>query len=287
MILMCGATGDLGGRIVRLLGARGESVRALVRPATDATRLQEAGVEVVRGDLCDVASLGPALAGIDTVVTTANANRPGLDTTGNQNLIRAAEQAAVSRFVYVSAAGMSPQMARTGPLMAGKWQAEQALRASTMPSVIVRPDMFQEAWLGPPLFDPKAGTAMVAGSGNSAHRYVAIDDVAALCVHLALTPDPPMLVEFGGPEALTQSQVVAAYEAATGRTFKVRRMPGLLLSVGNRALSRVKPDIALGLGLSAFMDAHPATWDDSALRDAGVQPRPASQFITETAGVRA
>lgn len=287
MILMCGATGDLGGRIVRLLQDRGESVRALVRPASDATRLQAAGVEIARGDLCDAASLGPALVGIDTVVTTANANRPALDVTGNQDLIRAAERAGVGRFVFVSAAGMSPEMARTGPLMAGKWQAEKALRASTMPSVVVRPDMFQEAWLGPPLFDPAAGTAMVSGSGQSPHRYVAMDDVAALCAHLALAADPPELVEFGGPEALTQLQVVAAFERATGRTFKVRRVPGVLLSVGNRVLGRVKPDVALGLGLSAFMAAHPAAWDDGPLRHAGIEPRPASEFITRAAAVRA
>lgn len=287
MILMCGATGDLGGRIVRLLRDRGQPVRALVRPATDASRLKDGGVEVVRGDLCDAASLGPALVGIDTVVTTANANRPALDSTGNQDLIRAAEQAGVGRFVFVSAAGMGPEMARTGALMAGKWQAEQALRASTMPSVVVRPDMFQEAWLGPPMFDPAAGTAMVSGSGRIAHRYVAMDDVAALCAHLALAPDPPELVEFGGPEALTQLQVVAAFEQATGRTFKVRRVPGVLLSVGHRLLGAVKPDVALGLGLSAFMGAHPATWDDTALREAGIEPRPARDFIASTAAVPA
>ena len=46
MILVCGATGDLGGRIVRLLIREGQQVRAFVRPATDATWLQAEGVEV-------------------------------------------------------------------------------------------------------------------------------------------------------------------------------------------------------------------------------------------------
>ena len=70
---MCGATGDLGGRIVRLLMGSRQQVRALVRPTTDAAPLQGEDVEVVRGDLRDPATLDPALAGIDTVVTTANA----------------------------------------------------------------------------------------------------------------------------------------------------------------------------------------------------------------------
>lgn len=284
MILVCGATGEVGGRIVRRLIDSGHPVRALVRPSSDAAQLQAEGVEVVRGDLCDPASLGPALAGVDTVVTTADANSAAVDAAGNQNLIEAAERAGVSRFVYVSAAGMGEEMARTGPLMAGKWQTERALRATSMRHVVVRPDMFQETWLGPPLFDVRAGTAMVAAGGQTPHRYVAVDDVAAICAHLAVVPDPAEVVEFGGPEELTQMQAVAAFEAATGRTFKVRHVPHVVLSVAHRVLGRVQPGMALGMGLQLFSDTHPSTCDDTPLREAGIEPRPARQFIARSAG---
>lgn len=287
MILMCGATGDLGSRIVPLLLARGQHVRALVRPATDAAALLDLGVEVVRGDLRQPATLGVAVAGIDTVVTTANANRREVDVAGNQYLISAAQQAGVRRFVYVSAAHMGREFARTGPLMAGKWQTEKALQASPMLHVLVRPDMFQESWLGPPQFNARAGTALVTGRGQTPHRYVAIDDVAALCAHMAVVPDPPEVVEFGGPEALSPMQVVAAYEAATGRTFTVRHLPRALLSIGHRITSWVQPDITQGLGLELFFDSHASTSDDRPLREAGIDPRPASEFIAHAAGARA
>jgi NADH dehydrogenase len=102
-------------------------VRALVRPATDASELAAAGVQVVRGDLTDAASLVPALVGVETVVTTANAigrilngakdvTIAGVDGVGNQNLIRAARDAGATRFVFVSAAGLCPDLARMGPL---------------------------------------------------------------------------------------------------------------------------------------------------------------------------
>jgi hypothetical protein len=91
------------------------------------------------------------------------------------------------------------------------------------------------------------------------------------------------VIEFGGPEALTPMQVVAAYEAATGRTFKVRHLPRMLLSVGHRVTSRVQPDITQGLGLELFFDTHASTWDDTPLREAGIEPRPASEFIARTA----
>ncbi len=283
MICVVGATGELGGRIVRLLLENGEQVGAMVRPVTDATAVLKQGVAVVRGDLCDAASLPPALEGIDTVITTANANTVAVDLAGNQNLIRAAQRAGVQRFVYVSAAGMGDQMARTGPLMAGKWHTEKALRSSRMRYVVVRPDMFQEAWLGPPLFNARAGTALIGGRGHTPHRYVAIDDVAALCAHVAVAPEPPALVEFGGPEELTQMQVVAAFQAATGKTFKVRHLPRVVLSVGHRVLVRVKPDLALGMGLQLFFDTHASTWDDKPLRDSGIEPRPAGEFIIASA----
>ena len=47
--------------------------------------------------------------------------------------------------MYVSAAGIGEEMARSGPLMAGKWQTERLLRSTSLRYVLVRPDMFQEA----------------------------------------------------------------------------------------------------------------------------------------------
>ena len=121
---------------------------------------------------------------------------------------------------------------------------------------------------------------MVAGRGQTPHRYVAVDDVAALCAHLAVAPDPPQVVEFGGPEELTQMQVVAAFEAATGTTFKARRIPTLLITITHPLLARVQPDMALGMGLQLFFDRHASTWDDAPLLDAGIDGRPATEFIT-------
>lgn len=66
--LVTGATGFVGGNVARALVARGYDVRALVRPASDAGRLAQLPVEVVRGDLRDAASLRRAVAGCDAVL---------------------------------------------------------------------------------------------------------------------------------------------------------------------------------------------------------------------------
>ncbi len=294
MILVCGATGELGGRVAQRLAGK-VPVRALVRPATDASELEATGIEVVRGDLMDAPSLAPALAGVDTVVSTANAigrildgardvTIAGVDGTGNQNLILAARDAGATRFLFVSIAGLGPDLADMGPLPGAKWAAEQELAATSMRRLIVRPDMFQEVWLAPMTgIDPIAGKALIYGRGETPQRYVAIDDVADLVVHLALADDPPEVVEFGGPDALTRMEVVSRFEQATGAHLKVRHVPRAALSVGHRVLSRPKPEIASLMGMALYADTHPATWDDAPLREAGITPRPASEFITSAA----
>ena len=108
-VLFVGATGNLGGRILRSLLSRGKKVRALVRPGSDASRLPQEGVEVVRGDLLDASSLDRAASGVSTVVTSAigySARKEGdslrTDGEGNRNLVDAAKRAGVSKFVFLS-----------------------------------------------------------------------------------------------------------------------------------------------------------------------------------------
>jgi hypothetical protein len=115
------------------------------------------------------------------------------------------------------------------------------------------------------------------------HRYVAIDDVAALCAHLAVVAEPPAVVEFGGPEPMSRMQVVAAFEAVTGQSLTVRHVPGVALALGHRVLARIKPEIASLMGMALYFDTHPGTWDDAPLRDIGLTPRPATAFIRDEA----
>jgi len=105
-----GATGLLGSHIAEALRARGQRVRALVRPAGDASFLRELGVEVIPGDLLNLTLIYQAMAGADVVYHCAarignwgswrEFRRDVVETT--RNVVEACSRARVGRLVHVS-----------------------------------------------------------------------------------------------------------------------------------------------------------------------------------------
>ena len=140
-VLVVGGTGMLGGQVVAELLSRGERVRALARPASDAKHLEQAGAEITRGDMMDPASLLHAMDGADTVITTAagytrhsKGDTDKIDTIGNRNLAEAASRSGVRRFVFTSilTRGQTPQIPhfwhRNSPRTAWKSSVSRSCR---------------------------------------------------------------------------------------------------------------------------------------------------------------
>ena len=294
-LLLCGGTGDLGGRIAVRLAERRVPFRALVRPRSDTAALRSAGAELSVGDLTDPAGLDRALDGVRTVVTTANGvgrNRAGardvsierVDRDGNAALVRAAEAAGVERFVFVSSQGMTDAMVELVPLFAAKRATERLLQASSVRSVIVRPAAFQETWLGPESgIRPENRLAVIYGRGRTPVPYVAEDDVAEACVRLATMDDPPEALDLGGPEALTRHEVVDALERALGTHFRRVVVPRRVLAFGARALRRRRPELASLLGIALYRDVGEEGGVEG-LRALGIEPRAVSAHIAALAG---
>jgi uncharacterized protein YbjT (DUF2867 family) len=95
-----------------------------------------------------------------------------------------------------------------------------------MHEVIVRPDAYQEPWLSRERdFDWRAGRVTIFGRGDGQAASVGMEDVAEAVVRLATMSDPPRLVEFGGPEAMTRNGLVTAFEKALGTPLRRRRVP--------------------------------------------------------------
>lgn len=105
--LVVGASGHLGAHLVRVLRRNGDSVRALVRPASDVRGLAGVGAEIVRGDVLDPPTLLAAADGCAEVYhlaapTALQADTSDVIVVGTRNVLEACRRAAVRRLVYTS-----------------------------------------------------------------------------------------------------------------------------------------------------------------------------------------
>lgn len=109
IVLVTGATGTQGGAVARELVDRGYAVRGLTRnPDSErATALTELGIEVVKGDFDDAASLNVAMEGVYGVFAVTNYWEHGFDreVAHGKQLVDAAEKAGIKHFVFTSVAG--------------------------------------------------------------------------------------------------------------------------------------------------------------------------------------
>lgn len=235
MILVSGSTGFLGREICRRLAARGHAVRGLVRSTSDpdaVAQLRASGVETVEGDLKDPSSLDRACRGVEAVVSTATATRTRqegdsletADRDGQLALVDAAREAGVQRFVFVSLSG---GIGSGDPLTRAKRAVEERVRESGMTYTILRPTCFMEVWLGPALgFDYPNARATLYGGGDAGVSWISLGDVAefaALALENPAASDA--ILELGGPEALSQREVVRVFEEAGGRSFELQVVP--------------------------------------------------------------
>jgi uncharacterized protein YbjT (DUF2867 family) len=148
----------------------------------------------------------------------------------------------------------------------------------------VRADAFQDIHLAPiGRFDMAAGKVSVIGHGNSPRRWIATDDVAALMAAVAVEPDPPAMLTVGGPEAMTKNEAIALAEQLTHRKMKIQRMPRPVARLAIRLLARRHDALATAFAAGLHQDTVEATWDDTPLRERGITPRSASDFLRRQA----
>ena len=233
MNLVVGATGLLGLETCRLLTEKNRPVRALARKTSDPSRIADLaalGAEITYGDLRQRQTLEKACEGVDTVVSTASsmpfAYKAGdndirtVDTLGVINLIEAASSVHVDRFVYTSFSG---NMDLDFPLRNAKRAMERHLQESGMVYTILRPSFFMEVWLSAAVgFDPAHAKAQIYGTGDRPISWISLRDVAAFAVKAIENPATrDMILELGGPQAITPVEAVKTFEDVLEQSFEV------------------------------------------------------------------
>ena len=138
MILVTGGTGFVGPKVVRALRERDLPVRCLARRPEREAELAGTGVELVRGDMTDAESLRRAADGCHTVVHLV-AIRQGkpeqferIMIEGTRNLLAAATEAGVRRFVLMSALGTSEETKDEVEYYRAKWTMEQMVQGAEL-----------------------------------------------------------------------------------------------------------------------------------------------------------
>jgi uncharacterized protein YbjT (DUF2867 family) len=217
MILVTGATGNVGRHVLNLLIADGHAVRALSRDPQRAVWPAEA--DVVPGDLTDPRSLDAALAGVESVFLFAV---PG----GGPAFAAAARRAGVRRVVLLSSIGVDDDAeVQDGWIAAYHAEIEQHLRGAGLAWTFLRPDGFAAnslAWAG----QTKIGDVIRGAYAEAAFAPVHEADIAAVAVAALTGPGHAGRVyRLTGPQSLTHADQAAILGRALGRPIRFAEVP--------------------------------------------------------------
>jgi NADH dehydrogenase len=265
VLLLTGATGSIGSRLLPLLLERGEDVRCLVR---DPRKLgaRRVDVQIALGDLADLAdphTVRQALRGVDTVLHLAATIRDQpprrieeLNGLATVRLLEAAERTGVRRFVFFSA--LDTGAAQRTRFFRAKWVAEQAVRSSPLETSVFAPSVVydhSDPWITLLRRFSFLPVLPVSGEGRAAFQPIWARDVAECVVAALAGEELRPRYELAGPETLTYDEMSDLVSRIAGRPRDLVHLP----------LPAVKASL---VGLRAiFGEAVFATWEEAELME--------------------
>jgi uncharacterized protein YbjT (DUF2867 family) len=265
LILVTGGTGFVGGHVVHELRARDLAVRCLVRDLRKGARLAAWGCELAEGDVTDLSSLRAALAGVDTVIHLV-AIRQGrreqfqrIMVAGTRDLLAAAKDAGIGRFVHMSALGTSAETKDLVPYYGAKWETERQVQGSGIPYVIFRPSFV----FGPdggilPTFVKLAKLTPVTpiiGNGRPRIQPIWADDLAKYFAEAVARDDVAgRLFELGGPDVVTWNEFWERLKRVHGIHRPSLHVPVGLMKVNALLTERLPGDIPLTRDLLKMLE---------------------------------
>ncbi len=293
MLLLTGATGSIGSRLLPLLLERGEDVRCLVR---EPRRLggHRVDVQIALGDLGEMSDpylVRQALRGVDTVIHLAATIRDQpphrieeLNGLATVRLLRAAERSGVGRFVFFSA--LNAAAAQRTRFFRAKWLAEQAVDSSPLETTVFAPSIVydhSDPWVTLLRRFSFLPALPVSGDGQARFQPIWAED-AARCVIAALDRDGCDRYELVGPETLSYDEMSDLVSRVAGRPRPLVHVPLPIIRAG-----------LIGLR-SVFGEAVFATWEEAELmeiamtsergtadvEELGVEPRRMGDVLAET-----
>jgi len=237
-ILITGATGTLGARVVPAAAAAGHTVRALSRR----DRGDDGTVRWHRGDLLAGTGLDAACDGVDTVVHCATQPTGDKDVTSMRNLIAAARVAGVGHLIGVSIVGIDRIPL---PYYRTKLRVEEVLASSGLGHTVQRATQFHE--LVTTTFAVQRFFPVVAALRGMSFQPIDTRDVAARLVELVDAGPAGRAPDIGGPAVHTHAELARMYLNARGsrRPVVPIALPGRIVA-GYKSGAHCVPDHAVG-----------------------------------------
>jgi uncharacterized protein YbjT (DUF2867 family) len=250
MILVTGATGFIGPKVVHALRAQDREVRCLVRNPERAGTLKAWGCELVAGDVTDAASLASAVRGCETIIhlvaiiTGSPDEFERVMVRGTRDLVSAAKEAGIRRFVLMSALGVSEESKGLVPYYGAKWEMEQAVRAAGLEYVIFRPSfVFGRDGGVLPMFIRQvrwSPIVPVVGDGERRLQPIWVEDVAAYFAKAVdLGEAANRVFELGGPEQLSWNEFYDRIARVLGKRRAQLHLPVPLVRAGATIAERL------------------------------------------------
>jgi NADH dehydrogenase len=285
-VLIAGGTGFIGSRIVDELLA--QSRHRLIVMTRDPARAQpKSGVEYVRGDVSDAASLDAATRGVDVVIHAVQfPNHPvenprkgwtyeQVDGAGTERMVTAAAKNGVRRFVYLSGAGVRP--GRAEPWFRAKARAERAITSSGMEYVILQP-----SWIYGPgdrsmnkfvAFVRYLPVVPVIGSGQERVQAISVFDVAKVAVAAVDEPAAANRVfELGSSPPLTMDEIIRTIMRVLGKRKPLLHQPTWLVKIP-ASIIQYLPNAPLSPGAVDFITMDERIDASEAEQVFGIEPR--------------
>jgi uncharacterized protein YbjT (DUF2867 family) len=262
-VLVTGGTGFVGPHVVRALADKGHDLKLLVR---DSTRSRELPGRPLVGEMTNTVSLRTAVEGVDTIVHLV-AIRQGREEQfkrvmeqGTSDLVAAAKEAGVRRFVLMSALGTSEESKDLVPYYHAKWEMEQTVKGSGLEHVIFRPSFVfgRDGGILPTFRKLAKLTPMtpVIGSGEQKIQPIWIDDVAAyFAASLDKQEATNRTFELGGPDAVSWNEFWQRLRAVLGiRRRPIAHVPIRLMRINALLTERLPGDIPLTRDLLTMLE---------------------------------
>ena len=264
MLLLTGATGSIGSRLLPLLLESGEDVRCLVR---EPRRLgaRRVDVQIALGDLGEMSDpylVRQALRGVDTVIHLAATIRDQppkrieeLNGLATVRLLRAAERSGVRRFHFFSA--LDASAAQRTRFFRAKWLAEQAVESSPLQTTVFAPSIVydhSDPWITLLRRFSFLPVLPVSGDGRAVFQPIWAEDVAR-CVVASLAAGGRPRYELAGPETLSYDQMSDLVSRIAGRPRRLVHVP---LPLVRSSLIAMR---------SVFGEAVFATWEEAELME--------------------